>query len=291
MSSTSYNEFVPKVHFELIQIKNLVSNQDYQRNISLRHVRKAANNFDVYQINPVKVSRRNGINYVFNGQHTVEIVAMVSGSRETPVWCMIYDDLEYSHEAEIFANQMKYAKQLLPYEIFKANIEAGNDEQLIIRDLVKSYGLTISSIKKPGNICAVSSLERAYENYGFNVLDRTLRLIVGTWEGEDQSLSSNMISGVSKLLATYGNTIKDDLFKERLGKVSIKELSRAGKERGSGAMGFAEAIVNYYNKRTRFGLSIRDLYSKNRKKEENYGEQDYSSYDSDETEILLDNEE
>ena len=105
-----FKEYVPNVRFELIQIKNLVSNQDYQRNLSQTHILRAAEHFDLYQINPVKVSRRDGINYVFNGQHTIEIVAMVSGSRETPVWCMIYDDLCYSHEADIFANQQKYVK-------------------------------------------------------------------------------------------------------------------------------------------------------------------------------------
>ena len=87
---------------------------------------------------------RDGINYVFNGQHTIEIVAAVSGSRETPVWCMIYDDLSYEHEADIFANQQKYVKSLIPYEVFTANIEAGNNTQLMIRDLIESYGLTIS---------------------------------------------------------------------------------------------------------------------------------------------------
>lgn len=78
-------KFVPNVHFEQIPIKNLVSNQEYQRNLSHSHILRAAENFDLYQINPVKVSRRDGINYVFNGQHTIEIVALVSGSRETPV--------------------------------------------------------------------------------------------------------------------------------------------------------------------------------------------------------------
>lgn len=29
-----FSEFVPNVHFEKIPIKNLVSNQDYQRNLS-----------------------------------------------------------------------------------------------------------------------------------------------------------------------------------------------------------------------------------------------------------------
>lgn len=105
-----YSMFVPDVTFEKIPIKNLVSSQDYQRNLSQKHIQKAAENFDLYQINPVKVSRRDGINYVFNGQHTIEIVALISGSRDTPVWCMVYDDLNYQHEADIFANQMKFVK-------------------------------------------------------------------------------------------------------------------------------------------------------------------------------------
>jgi len=177
------NHFVPQVHYELIPIKNLVSNQDYQRNVSIKHVQNAAAHFDLYQINPVKVSRRDGVNYVFNGQHTIEIIALVSGSRETPVWCMIYDDLEYTQEADIFANQMKYTKSLAPYEIFMANIEAGNDKQLIIKSLVESYGMVVSGKAQPGGICAVSTLENIYDKYGFHILDHTLRLIIGTWEG------------------------------------------------------------------------------------------------------------
>lgn len=244
------SQFVPKVHFEQIPIKNLVSNQEYQRNISIKHVQRAAAHFDPYQINPVKVSRRDGVNYVFNGQHTIEIVALVSNSRETPVWCMIYDDLEYEHEADIFANQQKYVKPLLPYEIFMANIEAGSDKQLIIRDLVESYGLKISSKSAPGHICAVATLESIYDRYGYHVLDRVLRLIVGTWEGVTQSLSANMLNGLARLVYAYGDSLKEDMFKDKLSRVSIKELVRAANERRAGSLGFAEAMLIFYNKKT-----------------------------------------
>ena len=44
MDETSY--YVPKVHFELIKIKNLVSNQEYQRNLSMQHIHRTAANFD-----------------------------------------------------------------------------------------------------------------------------------------------------------------------------------------------------------------------------------------------------
>ena len=239
------SRFVPNVHFEQIPIKNLVSNQEYQRNLSVAHVHRAAAHFDLHQINPVKVSRRNGINYVFNGQHTIEIVALVSGSRDTPVWCMIYDDLDYTQEADIFANQLKYVKPLLPYEIFMANIEAGNDKQLIIKSLVESYGLILSSNKCIGAICAISTIENIYDKYGFQVLDRTLSLCIGTWEGDADSLSGNMLSAAARLIDTYGNRLKDDNFKDRLGKYSVREISRTAKERGGGTLGYAEAMVNH----------------------------------------------
>ena len=189
-----YSDFVPDVHFEKIPIKNLVSNQTYQRNLSIAHIQKTAGHFDVRQINPVKVSRRDGINYVFNGQHTIEIVASVSGSRDTPVWCMVYDGMDYMEEADTFAKQQKFVKPLMPYEIFMANIEAGNDDQILMKSLVESYRLRLSSSKGPNCLCAISTIESIYHRYGLNTLDRTLRLCVASWEGEPDSLTANITS-------------------------------------------------------------------------------------------------
>ena len=257
-----YSTFVPNVHFEKIPIKNLVSNQDYQRSLSQKHIQRAAANFDLYQINPVKVSRRDGINYVFNGQHTIEIVALVSGSRETPVWCMIYDDLEYQHEADIFANQQKFVKPLSPYEVFKGNLEAGSSDQLIIRDLVESYGLTIGSKRAPGTINAVSTLEQIFQKYGYQVLNRVLRICIGTWEGDLNSLSANFLNGIAKLVVAFGDALNEEVFKEKLGAISVKQLSRTAKDRQAGSMGYAEAMLLEYNgkKKTANRLSLNQLH-------------------------------
>lgn len=253
--------FVPIVHFEQIPIKNLVSNQEYQRNLSASHIQRTVDNFDLYQINPVKVSRRDGINYVFNGQHTIEIVALVSGSRETPVWCMIYDELDYVQEADIFANQQKYIRPLLPYEIFMANVEAGNDDQLIIKSLVESYGLKITASKVPGGICAVATLGYIHQKFGFHVLDRTLRLCIGTWEGDVNSLSSNMLKGISHLIVAFGENLRDDIFKDKVGAFSSREIGRTAKERKAGSLGYAEAMLIAYNKRMKSALKWSKLYT------------------------------
>ena len=258
-------EYVPNVHFEQIPIKNLVSNQEYQRNLSMKHVEKAAANFDLYQINPVKVSRRDGINYVFNGQHTIEIVALVSGSRDTPVWCMVYDDLSYQHEADIFANQMKFVKPLSPYEMFMANVEAGSDKQIIIKELIESYGLEIASAQGLGRIVAVSAIERIYDKYGYHVLSRALRLCIGAWEGDAGSFSANILTAIARLAATFEDELDDATFIDKLGAVSLKALARTAKERRSGSMGFAEAMVLVYNGKRKNAwsrLSMAKLYSK-----------------------------
>ena len=259
---SDFSNYVPNVHFELIPIKLLVSNQTYQRPISNVHIGRTAQDFNIYQINPVKVSRRDGTNFVFDGQHTVETVATASGSRETPVWCMIYDDLGYEQEADIFANQKKHTRPLKAIEIFSANIEAENDVQMTIKSVVESYNLTLSLRKIPGHIGAVSALEYIFDKYGYQVLDRTLFLLVSTWEGEVDSLSSNMLKGVAKLVVSYGSQLKDEEFVSRLSKVSVREIIRTAKDRHAGVQGYAEAMLLQYNKRLKYPLRWNSLDSK-----------------------------
>ena len=251
---------IPDVSFELIPIRNLVSNQDYQRPLSEGHIRKTLNEFDVYQINPVKVSRRDGINYVFDGQHTIEIVATESGSRDTPVWCMIYDDLVYEEEAHIFADQGDNVKPLVPFEKFYAHIEAGDAKQKLIEATVNSYDLIISGKHAPNCICAVSTLEKIYDKYGESVLDSTIRLAAATWEGETNSFSGNMLMGIARIIVAYGDTLKEDVFKDHVGRVSVKSIIRTAKERRPGSLGFSEAMMLAYNVKNKYRLSLRALY-------------------------------
>ena len=264
------NPYVPNVHYELIPIKNLTSDQVYQRNLSMSHIMKAVEHFDPYQINPVKVSRRDGTNYVFNGQHTIEIVAMKSGSRDTPVWCMIYDDLNYEHEADIFANQMKYVKPLMPYEVFNANLEAGNNDQLMINRIVESYGMEIGQKKSPTTITAVSTVEAIYKKYGYHTLDRVIRLCIGTWEGEANSFSANMLNAICLLVVVYGDLLNEQTFKEKVGAISVKQICRIAKDRRPGSLGVAEVMVIAYNGKKKHWanrLSMSSLYSKKKPKD------------------------
>ncbi len=151
-------------------------------------------------------------------------------------------------------------KPLLPYEIFNANCEAGNDKELLIRGLVESYNLRISPGSAPGCICAVGALGSIFDKYGYNMLDHVLQLIIATWEGEPKSFSANMLNGVVRFLYAFKEKINDTVFKEKLGEISIKELTKTAKERRAGSLGYAEAILIVYNKRMKNPLTWNDLY-------------------------------
>ncbi len=258
---------IPDVRFELIPIRNLVSNQDYQRDLKEAHITNTLRDFDLYQIKPVKVSQRDGINYVFDGQHTIEIIAAKSGSRDTPVWCMIYDDLRYQEEAHVFAEQQKHIKALVPYEVFKAHVEAGDNKQVMINYLVTNvYKLKIINGNKPGCISAVSALEFIYDKYGYEALDRTLHIALGTWEGEKMSLSSGILKGIAQIITAYGESLNEDSFIEHVGRITPKAISRTAHDRRPGAIGYAEALILAYNKATKKRLSLQKLYWSNSKR-------------------------
>lgn len=258
---------IPDVLFELIPIKNLVSSQDYQRDLKEGHIADTLRDFDLHQIKPVKVSRRGGINYVFDGQHTIEVVAAKSGSRDTPVWCMVYDDLEYQEEAHVFAEQQKHIKALIPYEVFKAHVEAGDNKQVMIHHLVTAvYKLRITSNSRPGCISAVNALEFIYDKYGYETLDRTLRLALGTWEGENLSLTCGMLKGIAQIIQAYGANLNEECFRDHLGCISPKTIARTARDRHPGTIGFAEALVLAYNKRNKKRLSLEKLHWTNSKR-------------------------
>ena len=179
---------------------------------------------------------------------------------------MVYDDLEYMHEADIFANQQKFVKKLSAYEIFIANIEADNDSQIVVKKIVESCGLKITSTRCLGGICAVTCLEQIFENHGYHVLDRTLKLVVNTWEGDMVSLAANMIRGIAHLIVVFGDSLRDEAFAERVGVISAREIVRTAKDRRAGSLGYAEALLNVYNKKTKAGLSMQKLYELRKRK-------------------------
>lgn len=69
-----------------------------------------------------------------------------------------------------------------------------------------------------------------------------------------------MMNDVARLIYAYGNEIKEEIFKEKLSVISIKEISKVSKERRAGSLGYAEAMLIFYSKRMKNPSSWKALY-------------------------------
>lgn len=65
---------------------------------------------DKVHIPPVVVLRRDGVNYIVNGQHTIDIVVCLTQSRDTAIWCKVYENVTFNSEEEIFP----HSTEMLP---------------------------------------------------------------------------------------------------------------------------------------------------------------------------------
>ena len=97
--------------------------------------------------------------------------------------------------------------------------------------MVESYGLVVSSQKTVGTISAIGTLVSIYKDHGYQILDRTLRLCIGAWEGDINSLTASILRGIMQLVVTFGDALRDDLFTEKVGMLSLRELLRTARER------------------------------------------------------------
>ena len=52
-----------------------------------------------------------------------------------------------------------------------------------------------------------------------------------------------------------------ETFKEKVGFMSVRQLSRIAKERGAGSLGYAEAMLVAYNRKCRYTLRMTKLHS------------------------------
>lgn len=70
-----------------------------------------------------------------------------------------------------------------------------------------------------------------------------------------------MLKGIAQLIVAFGDILKDDLFKEKVGKFSAREIGRTAKERKAGSLGYAEALLIAYNKKMKSPLRWSKLYT------------------------------
>ena len=99
------------------------------------------------------------------------------------------------------------------------------------------------------------------EPFSMRVILSRVRLVASASAScENNSLSGSMLMGIAKIVVAYGDSLKEDVFKDHVGKLSVKAIARTAKERRPGALGYSEAMMLAYNAKNKYRLSLRALY-------------------------------
>lgn len=182
---------------------------DYQRGLRKQRTKNYAEHYDPDIFGIILVSFRDGMYWVIDGQHRVE-VAKIKGIKT--VWCQVLTDLTYEQECDKFYKINDNRLALNANHKFNALVEKRDREAMDIVKALSKYGLTFS--KEGGTaqdncVTAVGTLRKIYSDAtkegkdGYESLCQVLEIVKKAWSGGRDSLRRDILRGVSTFIKNY----------------------------------------------------------------------------------------
>lgn len=242
--------------YKLINTKMLTVDKSYQRETDMARVRNIVRDFNPCLVHAVKVSKRDGKYFIFDGQHTVEALKLKNKGYDTQIWCQVFSGLTWLDEVELFLAQNGNSRSVNMNDKFRARMAAGDADVVRMVRGAERLGITIDfkGSKAYNKIVALTTLARIYNHTSDEEYTRILTLIRDTWGGVPESYSAEILKGVFIFVKAYGDEFKDANFKKRLASVSPSVIIREAKASAApGDAKYARQILACYNQNTRSG--------------------------------------
>lgn len=245
----------PEYEYKQVNTRDIFVDPIYQRDLNNNKVSKIVREWNPYLVNAVKVSFRDGRMYVFDGQHTVAAVKAKKG-HDCMVDCKVFYGLTRLDEMELFIQQNGAATAVATREKFRALYNNGDPD---IRGMVKACeraGLDcdFKTSQARNRILAVGALFKAYKTLSENEFVDMLKIIKEAWGGAPESLTSEIITGMTRFYLAYRGDFSRKRLVTRLSKSSPIAIVRDGKVTASaGTTRYARVILGIYNQNASAG--------------------------------------
>jgi hypothetical protein len=143
-------------HFEWVDKHNLSVDDRYQRDLLQEKVKGIAAKFSWPIFGVLIVAERSDGFYVVEGQH--RLAATMLRADVTDVPCMVFESESLVQEAEVFLGSNTWRRPPTAVAKFKALRVVGDDPALLVEQLVKESGRTISEASSATSISCISTL-------------------------------------------------------------------------------------------------------------------------------------
>lgn len=199
---------------------DLLQLADYQRAENARHVANLYKAWNERLCDPIKVSYRDGIFWVRDGQHRLA-VAKLKGAKD--IKCIIHQGETYESDAEAFAIQDDNEKNVSVYSKLRAMALAGKSPYSDIIEICKNQSIPLVESRRPapGECGCSSELLKSYRRIGregFIWMLTTIRYV--GWAQSEGGYSSSVIGALTSVFAKY--SLADvDMLTERIARISV----------------------------------------------------------------------
>ena len=184
--------------FAVVVLDELHIDESYQRPLQ-NHVKIIARDWNPTKCDPLKINfREDGNFYVWDGQHRLE-AARLRGIKY--LLCDITVGLTQEQEAELFGCQGMGIKKPDPYDIFKANVCAGEEIDTAIKDMCDIYDLVVNrNNKKAGNLSCLTLVRDIFKKGDEKYFDLVLELLhKARWNEFPQSHCHRIVNSLYEI--------------------------------------------------------------------------------------------
>ena len=236
--------------YKLLRPSQLRTDPLYQRALDMKRVEKIVREWDGDTFNEPKVSYRDGVYWIFDGQQSTAAWRKLHNNEDVPLWCKVYKGMTWLDECNAFMKQNGISKDPTTNDKLRA---ANNSKNPAVNDMVKKAelcGFTVdfSTNKTPTRYVCTSTLFRSYNTIGADAFLAMLTVIRDAWYGDIDAVSQQITSGMTQFFKTYAGHFDTKDLTTALKKVSPSKIIRDGKTYINRTNTYGKEIVGYYNK-------------------------------------------
>lgn len=194
--------------YKLMEINSerlVIDRNVYQRKQYNDKITQIVTSWDERIANEPKVSLRDGVYHVFDGQHTILAREAMNDNNPVKILCKVYYGLSEKEEALLFAKQTGISSKPSAGERLRANLYGEDEEAKAFCRATEEAGLSVDvkGTRHKKHIACVSTALNAYRVLGKELYVEALSIIAEAWNGKPDSLRYEIVKAITEFVQFY----------------------------------------------------------------------------------------